>query len=421
MVRARLAARANLRPPWYPSRVLGLRVVGLGLFLAAAVNVGGCARPPSGGGEAPGPAVSVSYPVQRQVTDHADFTGRTAAVDSVQVRSRVSGYLDKINFKEGAEVEQGAVLYEIDPRPYRATLDQAEAQVKVQEANLRLQEAEYRRTYALQSKGYAASVEDVEKARAARDTAQASLQAARANVEQARLNLSFTMVQAPVSGRLGRTLVTRGNLVVADQTLLTTIVSLDPIYAYFDVDEPTVLRVQELIREGKFKSARAGARVPVFLGLATEQGYPHEGYVDFINNQVSASTGTLQVRAVFPNPKPKVGDRVLSPGLFVRVQVSIGPPYQALLINQRAVGTDQNLKFVYVVNEQDQVERRDVQLGPEEGALQVVRQGLSANDRVIVSGIQRARPGMTVQPQLVDMPTSGSSVREATNLKQAKQ
>ena len=352
------------------------------------------------------PTVTVSYPIEREVRDYQENTGRTAAVDSVQVRARVSGYLDKINFQEGAEVKQDDVLYVIDPRPYQAILDQADAQVRLQEANVKLQEAEYKRTASLLRAGAAASQEDVDKAVAARDTARASLNAARANVEQARLNLGFTKVLSPISGRIGRTLVTRGNLVVADQTLLTTVVSMDPMYAYFDVDEPTVLHIQQLIREGRFKSAREkGVKVPVFLNLATDEGFPHEGYLDFINNQVDPNTGTLLIRGVFPNPKPPVGDRLLSPGLFVRVRVTIGPPYQGLLINQRAIGTDQNLKYVYIVNDQNKVERRDVELGTQQGALQVIRKGLQQKDRVIISGIQHVQPGVTVNPRLVEMPT----------------
>jgi RND family efflux transporter MFP subunit len=354
--------------------------------------------------------VSVSYPIQREVRDYQEYTGRTAAVDSVQVRARVSGYLDKINFKEGAEVKEGDVLYVIDPRPYQAVLSQAEAQVRLQEASLKLAEAEYRRTSSLLRAGQAASQEDVDKALAQRDTARASLNAAKAAVEQARLNLGFTEIRSPIAGRIGRTLITLGNLVVADQTLLTTIVSMDPMYGYFDVDEPTVLHIQQLVREGRFKSAReAGIKVPVYLGLATEDDYPHEGYIDFINNQVDPNTGTLQIRALFPNPKPAVGDRVLTPGLFARFRVVIGAPYQALLVNQRAIGTDQNIKYVYVVNDENKVERHDVELGAQQGSLQVIRKGVGPKDRVIVSGLLHVRPGLVVQPRLVEMPTAAAN------------
>jgi RND family efflux transporter MFP subunit len=249
--------------------------------------------------------------------------------------------------------------------------------------------------------GQAVDVETVEQSRAQRDTTQASLQAARAALDQAELNLGWTKVQAPISGRIGRTLITQGNLVVADQTVLTSIVSMDPMYAYFDVDEQTMLRVRELMRQGKFKPSREGARVPVFLRLANEEDYKHEGFVNFVNNQVDAATGTLQIRGEFPNPKPPVGDRVLYPGMFVRIRVLIGQPYQALLVNQRAIGTDHHLRFIYVVNDRDEVVRHDVQLGIQAWPLQVIMQGLTRNERVVIDGLQRLAPGMKVKPRLV--------------------
>lgn len=356
------------------------------------------------------PVVSVSYPVQRQVTDYAEYPGRTAAVDTVEVRARVTGYLDRINYKEGVEAKEGDVLFEIDPRPYQFALQQAQAQVTQQQANVKYQEALYARNLRLFNAGQAVSQEEVQLSLSQRDTARANLNAAEAAVKQAELNLGFTKVTSPLSGRAGRTLVTRGNLIITDQTLLTTVVAQDPIYSYFDVDEPTVLRIRQLIREGKFKSAREkGVRVPVHLGLAIEEGYPHEGHIDFINNQISSSTGTLQVRAVFENPQPKLGDRVLAPGLFVRVRVVIGAPYEALLVNQRAIGSDQNLRFVYVLDEQNQTIRRNVRLGTQQGPLQVITEGVSANDRVLVSGLQKVRPGIPVEARLVPMPEVGES------------
>lgn len=379
-------------------------VAGLGLLLAVLLCAAGCGREAPASPGLPPPTVTVSYPIQREVTDFADYPGRTAAVESVQVRARVTGYLDKIYFKEGAEVEQDEVLYEIDPRPYQAALDQAQAQVTLQEAQLKYQDALYRRDLKLVGSG-AVSAEEVQKDLAARNTTGASLNAAKAAVEQAKLNLGFTKVRAPVRGRIGRTLLTLGNLVVADQTVLTSLVSLDPIYAYFDVDERTMLRVQQLIREGKFKSAREpGVKVPVYLGLSTERDFPHVGYVDFINNQVSPGTGTLQVRGVFANPKPSVGDRVLTPGLYVRIRVPVSMPYQALLVVASAVGTDQNVKYIYVLDDDNRVVRRDVQLGSEQDGLVVIAKGLDSNDRVVVNGLQHVRPGMVVNPKLTPMP-----------------
>jgi RND family efflux transporter MFP subunit len=360
----------------------------------------------------PPPTVTVSYPLVREITDYAEYTGRTAAVDSVQVRARVSGYLQKVNFKDGSEVQAGEVLYVIDPRPYQAAVRQAQAQVNLQQAQLKYNEAVYQRNVRLMNAGQAVDVETVQQSLSQRDVTRAQLAAAQASLEQAQLNLEWTDVRAPINGRLSRTLVTVGNLVIADQTFLTTLVSMDPIYAYFDADEPTVLRVRQLIREGKFKSAREpGVRVPVYLGLSIERGYPHEGYLDFINNQIDPSTGTLQVRGVFTNPKPPVGDRLLSPGLFVRIRVPTGPPHQALLVNQRAVGTDQNLTYVYVLNDQDEVVRREVALGSQQGDLQEITQGLRPDERVLINGLQLVQPGTAVTAKLVPMPTTATEAQ----------
>lgn len=390
---------------------------GLGTLLGTCLALTGCTREaPQDVGPPPPPTVTVSHPIQREVTDYVEYTGRTAAVDAVDVRARVSGYLQKIHFKEGAEVKKDDVLYEIDPRPYQAALKQAQAQVSYQQAQLQYREAVYQRNLRITQTGQGAvSQEEVQQSLAQRNTTQADLEAARASLQQAELNLSWTKVTAPIAGLVGRTFITQGNLVVADQTLLTTLVSQDPIYAYFDVDEPTMLRVQELIRQGKYKSAREeGSRVPVYLGLSTEQDYPHEGYVDFVNNQVSPTTGTLQIRGVFANPKPPAGPRLLSPGLFVRIRVAVSAPYQALLVTQGAVGTDQNLKFLYVLDEKNQVVRRDVQLGEQQNELQVIKSGLNADDRVVVNGTQHVRPGVVVNPRLVPMPVSPQTGQPAS-------
>jgi RND family efflux transporter MFP subunit len=387
-------------------------LAGPGFLFAALVGLAGCSR----GHEAPQPTlptVTVSYPIRQEVRDYEDYTGRTAAVDSVQVRARVGGYLQKINFKEGADVKEGDVLFVIDPRPYRAAYNQAEAQVRLQQAQLAYNEAVYQRDLGLY-RTQAISKEELQQALTQRNSSRASLNAAKANLETARLNLEWTKVTAPVAGRIGRTLVTRGNLVAADQTVLTTIVSQDPIWVYFDVDEPTALRVQKLIRQGKVKSIRAGARVPVYLGLSTEQGYPHEGYVDFVNNQVDPTTATLEVRAVFANPKPRVGYRLLSPGLFVRVRVPIGAPYRALLVNAGAVLSDQDVRFVYVLDGNDRVARRNVELGNRHGGLVEIAKGLTLRDRVIVNGIQHVQPGMKVKARLVPMPREDPNVQTLT-------
>ncbi|MCI0462321.1 MAG: efflux RND transporter periplasmic adaptor subunit [Gemmataceae bacterium] len=374
-----------------------------GLFLVLTGMFSGCgpATPPVA--QTPPPPVTVSQPLAREVTDYEDFTGRTEAVESVEVRARVWGYLAKINFKDGTEVKKDDVLFEIDPRPYQADLDQAAARVHVAEAQVKFAEAEYKRNIKLRSSG-AVSAEDVEKSLAQRDSAKASLASGQADVAQKKLDLDFTKVIAPISGRASRTQITEGNLIQAGatgSTLLTTLVSMDPMYAYFDVDERTVLRIQKLIREGKLPSTQVkDAKVPVLLGLANEEGHPHQGIIDFVDNKVDPSTGTIRVRGVFDNK-----ERILTAGLFVRIRLPIGNPHQALLVTERALGTDQGQKFLYTINDKNEVVFRPVNLGALHDGLRVIAEGLKQGERVIVNGLQRVRPGATVDPKVVDMPT----------------
>ena len=331
-------------------------VVILGL---SAVLVG-CARTPSEPLASATAPVTASYPIEREVTDYADFTGRTAAVDSVELRARVWGYLDKVNFNEGAIVQKGDVLFEIDPLIYHAALSQAEGELASTEALLGRLDADLGRaqrligTRAISREQYDKAVGDQAQAVASR----AALQAA---VERAKIELGYTKVIAPVSGRVSRYVVTVGNLVQSgDQgggTLLTTIVSVDPMYAYFDVDEHTALRVRQLAREGKGDSPRDG-EFPVSLGLANEKGHPHKGTINFVENQVNPKTGTIRLRGVFPNK-----DQILLPGLFARIRTPIGRPHQALLVSERALDTDQGQKVLYVVNDKNEVASRVVQLG----------------------------------------------------------
>src|SRR5215813_1411493 len=246
------------------------------------------------------PVVMVSLPVEREVTDYYEYTGRTAAVDAVEVRARASGYLDKVNFREGAVVNKGDLLFQIDPRPFQAVLDQAKGQVGQWEAKLARAEADVTRDERLLPKG-AASQKDFDQAVADRGEARAAIQSGRAAVDRAALDLEFTQVTAPISGRISRHLIDEGNLVTADTTLLTTLVSIDPMYAYFDADERTVLHVRQLIREGKVQSARDVATRPVLMGLADETDFSHHGTINFVDNQVNPQTGTLRLRGVFPN------------------------------------------------------------------------------------------------------------------------
>jgi RND family efflux transporter MFP subunit len=372
------------------------------LVLSSLLALAGCARPPSQAPAVPIP-VAVSYPVERDVTDYADFTARTVAVDSVEVRAHVWGYLDRVNFKEGALVKKGDIMFELDPRPYQAALDQAKAKVAQDEAQLAFDEAEYQRNLKAVRIG-GASQSDLDKSAAARGVDLANIAADKAVVVSRQLDLEYTKVIAPVSGRASRYVVTVGNLIQSgDQnggTLLTTIMSVDPMYAYFDVDEHTVLRVRRLIREGKAKSARDG-ELPVWLALANDDGYPHRGTVNFVDNQVNPKTGTLRLRGVFPNQ-----DDALHPGYFARVRVPIGFPHRAMLISDRAIDTDQGVKIVYVVDRDNKVVSRPVRLGALHDGLRAVEEGLKSGDRVIVNGLQQVRPGASVEPKLVDMPVS---------------
>jgi RND family efflux transporter MFP subunit len=373
------------------------------LLLGFCVVLAGCAVAPSGAPVPPPAPVTVSRPVERYVTDYADFTARTAAVDSVEVRAHVWGYLDKVNFKEGAMVKKGDVLFEIDPRPYEALLNQAQAKVRQDEAQLAYDEAEYRRNvWAVRTK--AVSQSDLEKSAAARDIDLANIAADKALVASRQLDLDYTKVIAPVSGRVSRYVVTVGNLIQSgDQnggTLLTTIMSVDPMWAYFDVDEHTALRVRRLVREGKSDSPRDGG-YPVSLGLANEEGHPHRGTIDFVDNRVNPRTGTIRARGVFPNK-----DEHLLPGFFARVRTPIGRPHKALLVSDRALDTDQGQKILYVVNDQNKVVSRPVRLGALHDGLRAIEDGLKPGERVIVNGLQQVRPGLTVEPRLVDMPNS---------------
>jgi RND family efflux transporter MFP subunit len=379
------------------SLILILLPAGLCLGLA------GCSRGPEGAPDAAPPPVSVSRPLERYVTDYAEFTARTAAVDSVEVRAHVWGYLHKVNFKEGAMVQKGDVLFELDPRPYEALVNQAKAQVRQAEAQLTYDEAEYQRNLQLVRTG-AVAQSDLDKTASARGVDRANIAAAKALAASRELDLGYTKVVAPVSGRVSRYVVTVGNLVQSgDQgggTLLTTIVSVDPMYAYFDVDEHTVLRVRQLIREGKADSPRETV-VPVWLGLGNEPNHPHQGTIDFVDNQVNPRTGTMRLRGVFPNK-----DQVLAPGLFGRVRVNIGRAHRAFLVSERALDTDQGQQIVYVVGEDDTVAARPVKLGALQEGLREITEGLNGDERVIVNGLQQARPGSKVQPTLVDMPTA---------------
>jgi len=337
------------------------------------------------------PQVPVARPAVREVTDYEVFTGRTEAVSRVDLRCRVSGYLLKAPFREGAEVKKGDLLFEIDPRPYRAEMDRADAARALAEARFKLADANHKRATALQNRG-AMSAEEFAKIAAERTEAEAAVRAARAGCAVARLNMEFTRVVAPISGRIGRRLIDPGNVVKADDTHLAVLVSLEPMYVYFDVDERSYLRLRRSFRDG-------GNKVTVGIGLAEEHGFRRQGTVDFIDNLVDPATGSLRLRAVLANK-----DELLTPGMFVRIRLALGSPRKALLVPARAIMIEEGERFVLVVNDKNIVEARPVKLGQEYEGLRVVETGLKAEDRVVTGGLAKLGPGMTVQPRLEKLP-----------------
>jgi RND family efflux transporter MFP subunit len=374
------------------------------LVLVLSLGIAGCARAPSAAPPPEPPLVSVSYPVEQEITEQAEFTGRLEAVYSVDVRARVTGYLDEVYFKDGDEVTRGAPLFEIDPRPYKVDLDRAEGSAAQIEARLTRLDAERRRVVTLFNKG-ASSREEFDRSTGDYKEARASLSVARANLDMAKLNIEFTKVRAPISGLLSRRLVDPGNLVQADVTPLTTIVSLDPMYLYFDIDERTVLKLRGLASEGKLVSRQQGAVVPILAALADETGFPHKGVINFSDNKINPRTGTLRVRGVIENPVVKGKNiRLLSPGYFARVRLPQGEPHRALLVTERAIDTDQGQKIVYIVDDKNKVDSRAVRLGMIHDGLRAIDDGLKPRERVIVVGLQQVRPGVVVEPKLVEMP-----------------
>ena len=374
----------------------------------ALVAGGGCQPSPPQVAPAEPPVLPVSKPVRREVTNFVDFTGRTDAVQAVDIRPRVTGYLKRMPFKEGSEVKKGDLLYEIDPRPYQAQLDQAIGQVNLYKAQHKLAQTTYARERAIATKiPGGVSQQQLDQDVAVIDEAAARIKAYEAYTEVYKLNLEFTKVTAPIDGRISRYYLTVGNLVNQDQTLLTTVVSLDPMYVYFDMDEPTLLRLRKAGGAGEDEPA-PGGQIPVRMGLQGEDGFPHRGTVDFVNNQVNPATGSITMRGVFPNPKPSGGARLLSPGMFVRVRLPIGQRHQALLVVDRAIGFDQGLKFVYVVDAEHKVQYRRVTTGPlQEDGLREITRGLGADDWVLVGGLQQVRPHLPIQSEPRDMPTLG--------------
>jgi len=401
------------------------RLASLVLMLASWLLVTGC-QPENVYQEPPPPPVTVAHPELRTVVDAAEFTGTTEAVEMVDIRARVEGFLISIDFEEGTAVKKGDLLFQIDPRPFQATLAQANASVELAKARQLSAEAELARSAAevVNAKAQVARIENAiaispgavtreeldlrrtavltataaeDAAKAAIASAMAEIAAGKAMVQQAKLDLSYTQVRSPIDGRAGRRLVDIGNLVGAtDSTLLTNVVRYDPVYGFFTVSETDLLRFNRKQIDTK-GSASADVEIEldqtIYLGLGDEEGYPHKGKADFADLAVDQSTGTYLIRGVFPNAK-----RLIPPGAFIRVQVPRGE-IQALLIDERAVGRDQAGPYLLILDADNKVERRTVQLVGKYDGLQAVKGPISTDDRVVVNGLQRARPGSVVAPQ----------------------
>ncbi|MBJ9624306.1 efflux RND transporter periplasmic adaptor subunit [Burkholderia multivorans] len=363
----------------------------LGAACVLLLALSGCHDGQGGAPSAPLPEVGVATVVPRTVRIADEFNGRVEAVDAVELRPRVSGYLQRIRYKEGDLVAQGAVLFEIDPRPYRIALDRAIAQQQRARAAEHLARVQLQRVQTLID-AHATSQEELDNARAAAEQARADLQAADAAVADAKLNLGFTEVRAPIAGRVGRALATAGNLARADDTLLTTVVSQDPVYVYFDCDEQSYLRYNAQRADPAHRAIGAD---PVRVGLANETGFPHAGTVDFLDNRLDPQTGTIRARVRLPN-----ADHTFTPGLYARVQLVSGRERSALLVDDKAVLTDQDRKYVYVIGPGDKALRRDVTIGRDLDGQRIVEKGLNAGDRVVVDGVQCIYyPGAQVKPK----------------------
>jgi multidrug efflux system membrane fusion protein len=414
------------------------------LFGVLLVGGAGCKRkqvdlPPS-----TPPVIPVSQIVERDVTDYSDYTGRTEAVQSVSVRARVTGFIIKSPFEEGAEVQEGDLLFEIDPRPYQAQVDQAQSQVVLNQASYNLAKTVYDRDNSPRAAGVISQLQ-IDQDKAAVDEADARIKSSLATLETAKLNLSYTQVRAPISGTVGRYNYTQGNLITQDQTLLTTIVTMDYMYAYFDIEDRSYQRVVTSLEKSKtpppipqstthaFMALTGGvgwrigsstlqrANFPVLLAGEGEDGFPHKGKLDFLNNQFNASTGTVAARGLFSSTRSK-GMPSLLPGKFVRIRLPLGEPHKAQLVYDSAINSDQGLKFVYVLDAENKVQyRRVVTRSLQDDGLREIEPyvepkskddfstGVKPGEWVVVGGVQQLRPRMVVQPDKTPMPTLSSA------------
>lgn len=343
--------------------------------------------------------VTVAQPVVKKILEWDEFVGRLESPRMVYLRARVGGYLEKVHFKEGTEVKEGDLLITIDPRPYQAAVEGARAELDRNRTRAELARNESKRAETL-IKSRAIAAEDYDTRLKAVAEAEASVRVAAAALSTAELNLEFTSVRAPISGRISNAVVTEGNLVTGgekDSTLLTTIVALDPVYCYIEVDEQSALKYRKLYREGKRTSALFEA-VPAGMGLANETGFPHEGKMDFVDNVLRPDTGTIRARGVFPNH-----DKLMAPGFFARVRIPGSGEYEALLIRDEAIGNDQGRAYVFVINQEQKAEYRPIEIGSMEGGLRIVNSGIKAGENIVINGLMGIRNGAAVQAETSPM------------------
>ncbi|MFZ0025072.1 MAG: efflux RND transporter periplasmic adaptor subunit [Pseudolabrys sp.] len=369
----------------------------LAALLVLATLVASCGEQQKQGGGPPPPAVTVAKPIKRTVVDYDEYVGRFAAINSVEIRARVSGYLDKLHFKDGQVVKQGDLLFTIDKRPFQNTLDQARANLVQAQSNVAFTESDYTRGQQLVRDKTITDQTFEQRAQAFRN-AKASVSANEAAVRQAELDMEFTELRAPMNGRIGDRRVSPGNLVTGgtggNTTLLATIVSIDPIYFEFTFDEASYLRYERLSTAGQDVASR-NAGVQVALKLIDESDFDHEGRMDFVDNVIDRSTGTIRGRAVIANSK-----EIFTPGMFARVRVPGTAPYEALLVPDAAIGTEQARRFVMVVDDQDTARPKYVTLGQvTKDGLRAIKDGIGPDDRIVVSGLMQARPGQKVKPE----------------------
>jgi multidrug efflux system membrane fusion protein len=414
------------------------------LFGVLLVGVAGCKRkqvdlPPS-----TPPVIPVSQIVERDVTDYSDYTGHTEAVQSVSVRARVTGFIIKSPFEEGADVQEGDLLFEIDPRPYQAQVDQAQSQVVLNQASYNLAKTVYDRDNSPRAAGVISQLQ-IDQDKAAVDEADARIKSSLAMLDNAKLNLSYTQVRAPISGQVGRYNLTQGNLITQDQTLLTTIIALDYMYAQFEIEDRAYQRVKRALDKSNipppipqpvtraFMAVTGGlgwrigsttmqrSNFPVLLATEGEEGFPHKGKLDYLNNQFNSSTGTVMARGLFNSAHSRTLSSLL-PGAFVRVRLPLGEPHKAQLVYDSAIGSDQGLKFVYVVDDKNKVQyRRVVTRSVQDDGLREIEPyveaksdkdfptGVKPGEWVVVGGLQQLRPRMEVQPDQTPMPTLTSA------------